>query len=87
MTAGRRTRSWQDHQPEPDHGQPIDVLPGYICQPRFLVRTDDIAISIGSLRVWQVGFMFTLSLRLSPPGLAKLGESITFAGRQIRLWQ
>ena len=78
MGAEKRTRSWQDFQTTPDHGPPIDVLPGYICSSRFLVRTDDVAITVGSFRVWQRGFMFTLSVRLSPSGLAKLGEEFVF---------
>lgn len=71
--------SWQDYQPTPDVGPPIDVLPGYMNYLRVLAQTDDIAIAIGGFRVWEVGFLFTLSVRLSPEGMAKLNlYDVTF---------
>jgi hypothetical protein len=74
MVDGRREMSWQDHQPKANYGPPIDVLPGYMDSIHILARTDDIAIAVGGFRVWQVGFMFTLSVRLSPKGFAKLDD-------------
>lgn len=69
--------SWEDYQPAPDHGPPIDVLPGYMNSLRLLAKTDEVAIAVGGFRVWDVGFLFTVSVRLSPKGLAKL-HNITF---------
>jgi hypothetical protein len=69
--------NWQDYQPTPDYGPPIDVLPGCMNSLRLLALTDDVAIAIGGFRVWDVGFLFTLSVRLSPNGMANL-HNITF---------
>lgn len=77
MTDRRRT-TWQDFQPAPGDGPPIDVLPGYMDSSHVLALTDDVVIAAGSFRVWDIGFLFTLSVRLSPRGFANLPEP-TFA--------
>jgi hypothetical protein len=64
--------SWQDYQLTPNVGPPIDVLPGYMDSLRVLALTDNVAISVGGFRVWDVGFLFTLSVRLSPKGMPNL---------------
>jgi hypothetical protein len=73
MTDGRRM-TWKDFQPDPEDGPPIDVLPGYMDSSHVLALTDDVAIAAAGFRVWDVGFLFTLSVRLSPEGYASLPE-------------
>lgn len=69
--------SWADYQITPDIGPPIDVLPGYMDTLQVLALTDDFAVSIGGFRVWDVGFLFTVSVRLSPKGMPNL-RGVTF---------
>jgi hypothetical protein len=66
--------TWQDFQPAPEDGPPINVLPGYMDSSHVLALTDDVAIAAGGFRVWDIGFLFTLSVRLSPEGFASLPE-------------
>lgn len=66
MAGERREMSWQDYQPTPEFGPPIDVLPGYMNSLHVLALTNEVAIAMGGFRVWDVGFLFTLSARLSP---------------------
>lgn len=70
--------TWQDFQPVPEDGPPIDVLPGYMDSSHVLALTDDVAIAVGGFCVWDIGFLFTLSIRLSSKGFANLPEA-TFA--------
>lgn len=50
-------------QPRPVWAQPENVIPGSVPGELLLIRTEDIAVAIGSIRAYPNGFEFTALVR------------------------
>ena len=59
-------------QPRPAWAQPEHVIPGSVPGELLLVRTEDVAVAIGSIRAYPSGFEFTALVRTR--GKATSGE-------------
>lgn len=53
-----------ERQPRPSWMQPDEVIPGSVPGELLLIRTEQVAVAIGSLRAYPNGFEFTAHVRM-----------------------